>query len=444
MGSIMLFLEILFVLLLTLTNALLAMSELAIVSARRSRLQHMARSGDQRARVALRLIDDPGRFLATVQVGITLVGVLAGAFGGTTIAGHFGSWLDGFAAIAPYGHVLAVGIVVLAITYLSIVVGELVPKRVALANPERVAAAVARLMSLLSRLARPLVWLLKKSTDAFLVPLGFSRMRETTVTEDEVKGLIAEGTRAGIFMPQEREMIEGVLRLADRAVRIIMTPRTEIVWLGIDADRDTISRAVSERRFSCLLVCDGAVDHVVGTAHAKDLLPLALKGEPIDLKTAMAPVLIVPETTPVLMLLNQFRRERIHVAAVVDEYGVTEGIVTLTDVLEAIAGEFPERGEAFEPLIVQRQDGTWLVDGMLPLDELEDRLQLPGLRKATPADTVAGFVLHRLAHLPKSGESFLYGNTRFEVADMDGLRIDKVLISRPGVDQRPDGAAGPA
>jgi putative hemolysin len=435
MDTAMLYFEILFILLLTLTNGLLAMSELAIVSARRSRLRHMAGLGDRRALVALRLIDDPSRFLATVQVGITLVGVLAGAFGGATIANHLGDWLDTFPAVAPYGDAVGIGVVVVAITYLSIVVGELVPKRVALANPERVASTIARPMSLLSRLARPVVWLLKTSTDAILRLLGLSRVREATVTEDEVKSLIAEGTRAGIFMPQEREMIEGVLRLADRPVRVIMTPRTDIVWLGVDADRDAISRIVSEHRFSRLPVCEDTVDHVVGVVHTKDLLPIVLKGEPLDLRSAMTPILIVPDSTPVLKLLDRFRRERVHVAVVVDEYGVTEGIVTLTDVLEAIVGEFPERGEVFEPLIVQREDGTWLVDGTLPIDELEDRLQLPGLREETPADTVAGFVLHRLGHLPTSGESFAHRGLRFEVVDMDGRRIDKILIRRPSIEE---------
>ena len=428
----MLFFEVLFVLLLILTNGLLAMSELAVVSARRSQLRQMAGLGDRGALIALRLIDDPSRFLATVQVGITLVGVLAGAFGGATIADRFGDWLDTLPAVAPNGDVIGIGVVVVAITYLSIVVGELVPKRVALANPERVASSIARLMSLLSRLAQPAVWLLKTSTEAILHLLGLSQVREATVTEDEVKSLIAEGTRAGIFLPQEHEMIEGVLRLADRAVRVIMTPRMEIVWLNVDADRDAIGRVVSEHRFTSLLVCEGSVDHVIGMVHTKDLLPIALRGGPLDLRSAMTPILIVPDSTPVLKLLDRFRRERIHVAVAVDEYSITEGMVTLTDVLEAIAGEFPERGEEFEPLIVQRDDGTWLVDGTLPVDELEDRLQLPGLREETPADTVAGFVLHWLGHLPTSGESFTYRSMRFEVVDMDGRRIDKILIQPKG------------
>jgi putative hemolysin len=435
-----LYLELLFIVLLILTNGLLAMSELAVVSSRRSRLRHMAHRGDRGALMALKLVDDPSRFLATVQVGITLVGILAGAFGGATIADEFGDWLDGFAAVAPYGDAIAIGIVVVAITYLSIIVGELVPKRMALANPERVASVLAGPMSLLSRLAAPVVWFLKTSTEAILRPLGLSRVRKATVTEDEVKSLIAEATRAGIFMPQEREMIEGVLRLADRTVRVIMTPRPEIVWLGVDADREAISQVVGEHRVSRLLVCEDSIDHVVGFVHTKDLLRAALKGGPLNLGAVMMPILVVPDSTPVLTLLDRIRRERIHMAAVVDEYGTTEGLVTLTDVLESIAGEFPERGEAFEPLIVRRKDGSLLVDGALPIDELEDRLELPGLREEADSDTVAGLVLQQLGHLPKAGESFAYRGLQFDVVDMDGRRIDKVLIWRPTTEERADAA----
>ncbi|MGH6946072.1 MAG: hemolysin family protein, partial [Kiloniellales bacterium] len=308
----------------------------------------------------------------------------------------------------------------------------LVPKRAALANPERTAARVARPMRLLSRLAAPAVWLLKVSTEGILRLLGLSRAREASVTEDEVKSLIAEGTRAGIFAPQEREMIEGVLRLADRPVRVIMTPRAEIAWIDVAADRAAIARIVEANRVAGLLVCEGSIDRVIGSVHSKNLLPLALAGSAIDLASAMTPIVAVLDSTPVLALLNRFRRERVHMAAVVDEYGVTDGMVTLTDVLEAIAGEFPEPGEAFEPPLLQREDGSWLADGALPIDELEDRLQLPGLSDEGPFDTLAGFVLQRLGHLPSPGESFVHRGMRFEVVDMDRRRIDKVVVTPEG------------
>jgi putative hemolysin len=428
----MLYFEVVLIGLLILVNALLAMSELAVVSARKSRLNYMAEMGNRGARTALRLVDDPSGFLSTVQLGITLVGVLAGAFGGATIASRFGGWLDGFPAIAPHGDAIAIGIVVIGITYLSIVFGELVPKRIALANPERMASIAAGPMRALSRSMAPAVWLLKISTEGILRQFKLSQTREAAISEDEVKSLIAEGTRAGIFVPQEREMIEAVLRLADRSVRVIMTPRTDVVWIATGADRDAIGRVVAAHRVSRLLVCEGSIDHAVGAVHTKDVLQAALTGAPLDLKSLMTPVLIVPSQTPVLKLLDQFRRERIHMAVVVDERRTTQGIVTLTDVLESIAGEFPEQGEKFELPIVQRDDGSWLVDGGLPIDELEDRLQFPGLREDTQFDTVAGFVLQQLGHLPKTGESFVYRNARFEVVDMDGRRIDKVLIRSIG------------
>lgn len=424
----MLYFELILIGLMIVVNGLLSMSELAVVSSRNSRLTYMAERGNRGARVALRPVGDPSRFLSTVQVGITLVGVLAGAFGGATIADKLGDWLDGFPAVAPHGDAIGIAAVVVAITYLSIVFGELVPKRIALADPERVASAVARPMRLLSRCMAPVVWLLKISTELVLRLFGLSQVRDAAITEDEVKSLIAEGTRAGIFVPQEREMIEAVLRLADRSVRVIMTPRTEVVWLDVDAGREEIGRVVAEHSFSRILVCEGSIDRAVGAVHTKVLLDATLKDTPLRLKSLMTPVLSVPNQTPVFKLLDLSRRERIHMAVVVDQYRTTQGIVTLTDVLESIAGEFPDRGESYESPIVLRDDGSLLVDGGLPVDELEDRLRFPGLREETRFDTVAGFVVQQLGHVPEAGESFTYRNARFEVVDMDGRRVDKVLV----------------
>ena len=424
----MLFLEIFFVLLLLLINGLLAMSELAIVSSRRSRLEHMADLGKKGAGTAVLLIDDPSRFLSTVQIGITLVGILAGAVSGATFADKLGDWLETFPSVAPHGDTIAIGLVVIVITYISLIVGELVPKRIALANPERVASLVARRMLLMSRIAAPAVWLLKASTDAVLRFMKLSATRRETVTEDEVKSLIAEGTIAGIFEPQEREMIDGVLRLDDRPVRVIMTPRSDVVWVDSGADRETLSRVVETSRFSRLLVCSGSVDHAVGVVHTKDLLPQALKNEAIALQSLMVPPLIVPDHISVLDLIDRFRLEGVHMAVVVDERGMTAGVATLTDLLESIAGQLPEGEEAAKPLIVQREDGSWLVDGTLPIDELEDRIDLPGLQDLGDFHTVAGFVLQQFDHLPVVGESFLHRDARFEVVDMDGPNVDRVLV----------------
>jgi putative hemolysin len=423
----MIVIELAVVLALTLVNGLLAMSELAMVSARKSRLQSMATAGSRGAATALRLIEDPGRFLSTVQIGITLVGIFAGAFSGATLADRLGDWLDTWPGLAPHGDTIGIAIVVVGITYLSLIVGELVPKRIALQSPERVATLVAPAMHRLARLAGPAVWLLKISTESILRLLRLRESREAAVTEDEVRSLIAEGTRAGTFVPKEREMIEGVLRLADRSVRAVMTPRREVAWLAEDAGREDIAAVLGERRTSRFPVCRGGIDHPIGIVQAKDLLPVALLGRPLDLQQWMLPPLVVPDRTPVLRLLERFRRERVHLAIVVDEYGTVEGVASLTDVLEAIAGDLPERGEPVETGLTQRSDGSWLVDGSMPIDAFEIRVGLQGLRSGEDYQTVAGFVLHRLRHLPNVGETFTVDGARFEVVDMDGRRIDKVL-----------------
>ena len=426
----MIYAEIGFLLLLTVLNGLLAMSELAVVSSRRGRLEQMAANGDRGARVALELTDDPGRFLSTVQIGITLIGILAGAVSGATLADRLGDWLDGFPAIHPNGDAIAIPLVVVVITYLSLVVGELVPKRIAMNDPEGLAARVARPMRWLSRFAAPAVSLLKLSTELALRLLRQYRVKESTVTEEEVKSLIAEGTEAGVFDPQEREMIEGVLRLADRPVRAIMTPRQDVVWLDIKGSAERTIEILKETQHSRLLVCEGAVDHAIGVIHTKDLLAQVLRGEPVRIDGIMLPAIVVPESAAVLKLLDRFRGQGTHMAVVVDEYGLTEGIVTPTDILEAIAGALPEPGEEGAGRLVQRADGSWLVDGLMPIDEFEDGSGLRGLAGDGDYHTVGGFVLHHLGHIPTTGELVEVNGTIFEVVDMDGRRIDKVMVRR--------------
>jgi len=426
----MVYLEIAIVVVLTVLNGVLAMSELALMSSRKSRLEQLARDGRAGAAVALRLAEDPGRFLSTVQIGITLVGVVAGAYGGTTLGERLGAWLDRFDWIAPHGPSIAVPVVVILITYLSLIVGELVPKRIALVDPEGVASAVARPMRLLSRIAAPAVWLLDRSSILVLRLLRLDRERETRVTEDEVRALIAEGTRTGIFAEKEQELIEGVIRTADRTVRSVMTPRSEIGWIDVDADLEAILKLTRENDYARLLVCEGSIDEAIGVVHTKDIVPAALSGEPIDLRALMTPPLVVPDRTPVLRLIEVFRREGVHLAVVVDEYGTTEGIVTATDVLEAIAGELPEHGDDEDPMVVARPDGSLLVDGMLPIDVFETRIGATGLRGEGSYETVAGLVLERLGHIPAAGESVTIGDLDLEVVDMDGRRIDKLLVVR--------------
>ena len=426
----MVFVEILAVLVLVLVNGALAMSELAIVTARRSRLRALVDSGNRRARIALGLIDDPTTFLSTVQIGITMVGVLAGAVSGATLADRFGDWLDRWPMIAPYGDPIALGLVVVAITYLSLVFGELVPKGVALQRPETIALAVAPAMRRLARFARPAVWLLRISTDRMIGALGLGQRRESGVTEDEVRMLIAEGVRAGVFVAREREMIEGVLRLADRRVRAIMTPRSEVVWLDERATPEEVGALISAHGYASYPVCRESIDQPVGVIELKKLAPALLRHEPLVLSARMQPPLLVPETVLALKVLDMLRSEGAQLAVVVDEYGTTQGVVTVTDILEAITGELPEPGEEPEMSLHRREDGSWLVDGAYPIDEFEDRVGLRGLRgDDADFETVAGFVLHHLGSLPRLGESFEAAGGRFEVVDLDGRRIDKVLYT---------------
>lgn len=421
--------EITVVLLLTVFNGVLAMSEMAIVSSRKARLESLARRASAGAREALELIADPSSFLSTVQIGITLVGIFAGAYSGATLAEPLGVRLDQFAWITPHGEQIAIVIVVVAITFVSLIVGELVPKRIALANPERTATLIARPMTLLSRVAGPAVWLLRISTDAILRLLGLSCVRQSTVTEDEVKSLIAEGTRAGTFVPQERAMIEGVLRLADRSVRAIMTQRSDLVWIDKSAEREAIVELIETTPRSEYLVCDRTIDSALGLMKARDLLRTALRGEVIDPSKLVSATLFVVDRTPVFKLIDLFRRQGVRVAVVVDEYGTTEGIVTATDILEGIAGTLPDREETDAPMFVQREDGSWLVDGLMPIDEFEAVCGLSDLRDEGDFETVAGFIIHRLGRLPSVGEIVERDDVVFEVVDLDGRRIDKVHVT---------------
>jgi putative hemolysin len=425
--------EALVVLFLIVLNGVLAMSELAIVSSRKARLEAMAAAGSSGARVALGLIADPGRFLSTVQIGITLVGIFAGAFGGATLAAPLAAVLNRVALIAPNGEAIAFVAVVVVITYLSLIIGELVPKRIALANPERTAALVAPPMRVLSRIAAPAVWLLKLSTDAVLAVLRLGGSREETVSEEEVRAMIAAGTRSGVFAPQEREMIDGVLRLADRSVRAVMTPRHELAWVDRAAGREALERLVGTQRHRRVLVCDGSIDHAVGVIDMADVLAAALRGDPLDVAGLMRKPLIVSDRLRILRLIDMFRQEGIHYAVVVDEYGTTEGVVTAIDILEGIAGTLPETGDEEEPGIVPRADGSFLVDGLTPVGVFESAMGVRDLYADGDYETVAGLVLHGLGRIPAVGDRLVVGGLAIEVVDMDGRRIDKLLVTRePG------------
>jgi putative hemolysin len=426
--------ELVIILLLVLLNGFFAMSELAIVSSRRPRLQQMAQQGSRGAAQALRLVDDPGNFLSAVQVGITSIGVLAGAFGGATLAGQLDDHLVPLVGTAA--PALAIAIVVVVVTYVSLIIGELVPKRIALNNAERIAAVVARPMQVLARLTSPVVWFLRVSTEAVLRLTGVPTQRQVTVTADEVKTLVAEGTEAGIFNEAERDMIDGVMRLADKPVRAIMTPRLEIVWLDPAATAEQIRDRIETSGHSRFPLSGRGIDGIDGVVHSRDILSSLLAGEPLDLQATKRTPISVHESTPILRLIELFRQAPIHMALVVDEYGTIEGIVTANDVLSAIAGVFAEDADADEATrIVRRDDGSWLMDGMVSIEEAERVLERRGLRDEDDAfHTLAGFVLWRLGHVPRIGEHFAWRDLRFEVVDMDGRRIDRVLVTQAGSD----------
>jgi putative hemolysin len=425
-------LELLIVLLLILLNGLFAMAEMAIVSARRARLKHAANQGDRGAKVALTLAENPGRFLSTVQIGITLIGVLAGAFGGATLSKALAVWLAAeFPAAAEYAEAISIGAVVVSITFLSLILGELVPKRLALSRPEAIASWLARGMALLSRIAGPVVWLLSGAT---------------AVTDEEIKVLMQQGAESGHFHPIEKSIVDMALRLGDRRVSALMTPRTQVEWLDLEDPLEETQQKIRESHYSRFPVAEGGRRHIVGVVEVKDLLAGELAGRGFDVRAAMKPPLYIPESAPALKALETFRRTGAPIALIVDEYGDFQGIVTLEDLLEALVGDLPEPGQQEEPSVTQRADGSWLVDGMLPIDQLKDTIGLARLPDEDEASyqTVAGLVMDRLRRIPKAADWFEIDDHRFEVVDMDGRRIDKVMVSRKPAAREEGSEAAPA
>jgi putative hemolysin len=421
--------QILLILFLILLNGFFAMSEMAVVAARKARLAARAAKGDRRARRVLQIAERPGRFLSTVQVGITLIGILAGALGGTTVGESLAELFRGVPAIEPVADAAAFAFVVIVTTYLSLIVGELVPKQLALSRPERIAEQVAGTMRVLSILAAPVVWLLEGSTNLVMRVLGLRRVRSDHVSEEEVRTLIAEGTKAGVFEPAEKDMMIAVMRLADRPARAFMTPRPDIVWLDLEDSPEETRRKLLASKFSRLPVAKGSLDEVVGVVQCTDLLDRYLEGKPLKLNEIMRQAPVVHDAAPALKVLQALKESAVHLALVVDEYGALEGLVTATDVLQAIVGEFREQG--VEPALMhRREDGSWLMDGGLSIHQVQDTLGLGDLPTDRGFHTLAGFVLGELEHLPKPGEHFEWNGYRFEVVDMDGRRIDKVLVSR--------------
>ena len=426
-------LQIAIIVALTLLNGLFARSETALVSSRKARLRQRAVAGDRGARTALELTDEPTRFLSTVQIGISLIGVLAGAFGGATLAEPLSGALRSVPGLAPYSWPVAFGIVVAAITYLSLIIGELVPKRLALNDPEAGASLMARPMRFLSILASPGVWLLSVSTEVVLRLLGARRSEDPPVTEQEFEALLEEGERAGVFEEEERELVGRALRLDDRPVRELMTPRPRIVWLNTEAPPQEHRRLVVTHRHSYYPVARGDLDNLLGLASVKDAWARMMNGESVDLLEALRSPPLVSEGVPATAALETFKSSGVPVALVIDERGNFEGLVTLTDILEALVGEVPDLYTPAEGApIVRRADGSWLVDGLLATDELKARLGLRELPNEAQGDyqTVGGLVIDQLGRIPTAGDRFEWEGFSLEVLDMDGHRVDKVLVAR--------------
>lgn len=422
--------ELLILLGLIVLNGVFAMSELAVVSSKKARLKAAADRGNGGAAAALKLQEDPSRFLSTVQIGITLVGVVAGAYGATALAGDLAPLIANAApALAENADEIAFGVVIAMTTYLSIVVGELAPKRLALVAPEAIAGVVAAPMSLLAKFAYPVVWLLRASTDGLLKLLGLGGIKSEQVTEEEIHAILDEGATSGAIDDNERVMIRGVMRLADRSVRDIMTPRPEVVWIDGDDSPEDALREMAQSGHSRFPLARGDLEHVIGVVQAKDLLARKAEGLPLDLPGVARTATFVPETLSVMKLLDAIQGGGARMALVVDEHGVVQGIVTAADLLGAIAGAgafSPE--DALSPP-TQREDGSWLIDGFTSVDDLEHSLAASGLRSPDGAySTAAGLVMHLLQKLPELGDVTTVGKWRFEVVDMDGRRIDKVLV----------------
>lgn len=424
-----LLLEISILIFLILLNGVFALSELAIVSSRRERLQMLVDEGNKGASIALGMAQEPTALLSTVQVGITLIGILAGAFGGASLSDELAQLIAPIPVIGAYARTISLAIVVGTITYFSVVLGELVPKRLALRDPERIAAMVARPMSLLSRIARPLVRLLTLSTAFFLRVLGVREtVSESMVSEEEIKVLIEQGALAGVFEEAERDMVESIFRFGDRQLRSIMTPRTEIVWLDINDSEEIVRETVSQSHHSRFPVCDDSIDRVLGIVEAKDLLSSSWSNEPFDLRAVMRAPVFLPETMPALRALERFKQTANQSALLVDEFGGIEGMVTLIDMMEAIVGDIPTLEEIAEPPVVRREDGSLLVEGYLDVEDLKELLDVDELPDEEDYQTLGGFVVLRLGRLPRVGDIVEWLGYRFEIVDMDGNRVDKVLI----------------
>jgi putative hemolysin len=417
--------ELIIIAVLIALNNVLAMTEAALFAVRKARLQQRINEGDKKAETALKLTEDPNQFLSVIQIGITLIDVLTGAVAGATLAEFLATWLRTIPALARYAETIGLVVVVLVITYFSIILGELVPKRLAIQNPESIASFFAPPMLVLSKILSPVVRFLSFSTEVVLHIIGVRPSNDPPVTEEEIQVLLDQGNQAGIFEEAELDMVAGVFRLNDRRVSSLMTPRTEIVWLDMRDAAEEILRKLADGPYSRFPVCQGSLDNVLGIVKARDLLTRSLAGEKINLKECLQPAIFIPETSFASRALEVFKQNNKKLILVIDEFGGVTGLVTINDVLEEIVGDI----QSSEPQVTQRQDGSWLLDGMLDVDEFKGLFKLGTLQNEDDYETLGGFVMTSLGQIPDSGDQFEWEGLRFEVVDMDGRRVDKILVT---------------
>ncbi|MGF7119290.1 hemolysin family protein [Methanobacterium oryzae] len=425
------YVEISVIFILVILNAAFVISETALVSSRKIKLQIMVNEGNKRAETALDLINNPNQFLSTVQIFITLISIFAGTFGGATIAQRLNAYLTELNLFNPYIEIISVVIVVLIITYLTLIIGELVPKRIAIDNSENIAVKVAKPIQILSNIATPIVYFLSSSVELVLKILRVKEPEEEEIAEEQIKLLIEEGRKTGEFEKAEEEMINRIFELDERRINTLMTPKTEITWLDVNESEEKILERIFESKHSILPVSEGYLDNFLGVVQVKDIIKTCSLGNKLDLKRHVKEPLIVPESSFALNVLKQFKKtaEDVHIAIIVDEYGDIEGLITLYDILEAIVGDLPTTEEL---KAVKRSDGSWLIDGLINIDEFKPIFGIEELpnEETSNYQTLAGFIITYLGRIPNTGDKFMWNNFNFEIMDMDGYHIDKVLVSQ--------------
>ncbi|WP_346318683.1 hemolysin family protein [Chitinophaga sp. YIM B06452] len=421
--------EVVIILVLILLNGIFSMAEIALVSARKVRLENAARQGDDKAKAALKLSNNPDTFLSTVQIGITLIGILTGLYSGEQLKEDVKLYFSHWPLLAPYANGIATAVIVIGVTYFTLVLGELLPKRIGLANPEVIAKLVAKPMYFISRLTFPFVWLLSRSTTGLVKIIGLKRSSDSNVTEEEIKAIISEGTSSGAIEETEQEIIERVFHLGDRNITSLMTHRTDIIWLDIHEDGESYKRKIKASPHSVYPVCEGQIDHIKGILTIKDLYAA---GNLAVLKDVMKKPLFIPDNNTAYQVLEKFKETQIHAAFIVDEYGTFLGMITLNDILEAIVGDMPETGQD-DYNMVKRDDGSYLIDAQIPFYDFLSEFDMEDLMAEFEQefDTLAGFILHHLEHIPQTGEKLEWRDFTFEIVDMDAHRIDKILVTPP-------------